>query len=79
MVDSLLDRAILAREDARGAWHDVLRRIEHGAPAAFLYAQTYVFVVHRRFRDVAIRPQSSWMSIWRWNLGGMPAASPAGS
>ncbi len=79
VVDSLLDRAILAREDARGAWHDVLRRIEHGAPAAFLYAQTYVFVVHRRFRDVAIRPQSSWMSIWRWNLGGMPAASPAGS
>ncbi|MBA3554785.1 MAG: hypothetical protein H0W29_08535, partial [Gemmatimonadales bacterium] len=78
VVDSLLDRAIVAREDTRGAWHDVLRRIEHGAPAAFLYATTYVFVVHRRYRDVAIRPQSSWISLWRWNLGGMPTASPAG-
>ncbi|MBA2634788.1 MAG: hypothetical protein H0U86_17620 [Chloroflexi bacterium] len=77
-VDSLLDRAILARENTRGAWHDVLRRIEHGAPAAFLYATTYVFVVHRRFRDVAIRPQSSWIALWRWSLGGAPAASPAG-
>jgi peptide/nickel transport system substrate-binding protein len=79
VVDSLLDRAILTRDDARNAWHDVLRRIEDGAPAAFLYAPIYVYVVNRRFRDVAIRPESSWISLWRWNLAGAPAARPAGS
>lgn len=77
-VDSLLDRAMLARRNPRDAWHQVLQRIEAGAPAAFLYAPIYVYVVNRRFRDVAIRPESSWISLWRWKLGGDPAARPAG-
>ena len=68
-VDSLLERAVLARDDARSTWHEVLRRIEADAPATFLYAQTYAFVVNRRFRDVAIRPESSWISVWRWKVG----------
>jgi hypothetical protein len=29
-----------------------------------------VFAVHRRFQDVAIRPESSWLSLWRWSAGG---------
>lgn len=78
VVDTLLERAIQARGDARAAWHAVLRRIEAGAPAAFLYAPSYVYVVHRRFRDVAIRPESSWASVWRWKIGRAPAAAPAG-
>jgi len=77
-VDSLLDRAILARNDARSIWHEVLRRIEDDAPAAFLYAQTYAFVVNRRFRDVAIRPESSWSAVWRWKVGAAPASGAAG-
>ncbi len=77
-VDSLLDRAILARNDARSIWHQVLRRIEDDAPAAFLYAQTYAFVVNRRFRDVAIRPESSWSAVWRWKVGAAPASGAAG-
>jgi ABC-type transport system substrate-binding protein len=76
-VDSLLDRAILARDDARSTWHEVLRRIEDDAPAAFMYAQSYVFVVNRRFRDVAIRPESSWSSIWRWKVGPATASGAA--
>ena len=47
----------------------MLRRIEDDAPAAFLYAQTYVFAVNRRFSDVAIRPESSWSAVWRWKVG----------
>jgi peptide/nickel transport system substrate-binding protein len=78
-VDSLLERAILARHDARSTWHDVLRRIEADAPAAFIYAQTYAFVVNRRFRDVAIRPESSWSSVWRWKVGAPPAVGAAGN
>ncbi|MGH2709460.1 MAG: ABC transporter substrate-binding protein, partial [Actinomycetota bacterium] len=59
-VDSLLDQAILGRGDPRATWHAVLRRIEEDAPAAFLYAPTYVFAVNRRFDNVTIRPESSW-------------------
>ncbi len=53
---------VLARDDPRSTWHEVLRRIEADAPATFMYSQTYAFVVNRRFRDVAIRPESSWIS-----------------
>ncbi|MBA3346085.1 MAG: hypothetical protein H0T44_12465 [Gemmatimonadales bacterium] len=67
-VDSLLERAIRSRTGSRDTWHTVLRRIEEDAPAAFIYAPTYVFAVHRRFRDVAIRPESSWIALWRWSV-----------
>ncbi len=77
-VDSLLDRAILGRGDARTAWHDVLRRIEENAPAAFLYAPSYVFAVHRRFYNVTIRPESSWIDLWRWSAGRAAERSAAG-
>jgi peptide/nickel transport system substrate-binding protein len=78
VVDSLLERADVAGEDALGAWHAVLDRIEAVAPAAFVYSQIYVFVVNRRFEDVAIRPESSWIALWRWSVARAPAASPAG-
>jgi peptide/nickel transport system substrate-binding protein len=78
-VDSLLERAILARDDARSTWHEILRRIEADAPATFLYSQTFAFVVNRRFSDVAIRPESSWMSVWQWKVGTSPAAGGAGN
>lgn len=74
MVDSLINRAILDRADPREAWHAVLRRIEDDAPAVFLYAPTYVYAVNRRFRDVVIRPESSWLDLWRWSV-----AIPTGS
>jgi peptide/nickel transport system substrate-binding protein len=77
-VDSLLDRAILSHKNAREAWHQVLEGIEANAPAAFLYAPVYVYVVNRRFGDVAIRPESSWISLWRWKLGGAPPGRPTG-
>jgi peptide/nickel transport system substrate-binding protein len=79
VVDSLLDRAVVTREDARAAWHAVLRRIEEDAPAAFMYAPIFVYVVNRRFGDVTIRPESSWIALWRWSLAGAPATSRAGS
>jgi hypothetical protein len=46
----------------------VLQRIEQDAPAAFVYAPTYVYAVNRRYRDVTIRPESSWMALWRWSV-----------
>jgi peptide/nickel transport system substrate-binding protein len=77
-VDSLLDRAILAPDDARSTWQEILRRIEADAPATFLYRQTYAFVVNRRFSDVVIRPESSWSLVWRWKVGPAPTAGAVG-
>ncbi len=66
VADSLLQRAIRNPTADRGAWHRFLRRVEETAPAAFIYTQTFVFGVNRRFRDVTIRPESSWIALWRW-------------
>lgn len=65
-ADSLLFRAMASPTADRRLWHDFLRRVEVAAPAAFLYRQTFVFGVHRRFPEVVIRPVSPWSSLWRW-------------
>ena len=75
VVDSLLDLAVRSQGETGGIWHSILRRIEHSAPAAFLYAPVYVYAVHRRYDDVTIRPDSPWMSLWQWSVRG--AARPA--
>jgi peptide/nickel transport system substrate-binding protein len=69
-ADSLLRRAIASPTADRGLWHSFLRRVEEDAPAAFLYTQAFVFGVNRRFRDVTIRPESSWSALWRWSAPG---------
>jgi peptide/nickel transport system substrate-binding protein len=65
-ADSLLFRAIGSPVADRRLWHDWLLRVEANAPAVFLYSQIYVAGVHRRFREVTIRPVSPWGSLWRW-------------
>jgi len=68
-VDSLMLRAILGRGDTKQLWHEVLRRIEADLPAVFLYAPTYVYAVHRRFRNVSLSPTSSWTLLRDWTVG----------
>jgi peptide/nickel transport system substrate-binding protein len=77
-VDTLIARAIATQGDARTLWRQVLQRIEQDAPAAFVYAPTYVYAVNRRYRDVTIRPESSWISLWRWSVGPAVVRSQAG-
>ncbi len=67
VADSLLQRAIHTPKADRKPWHAFLQRVEEDAPAAFIYAQTYLFGVNRRFRSVTIRPESSWSALWRWS------------
>jgi peptide/nickel transport system substrate-binding protein len=74
-LDSLLERAIASYDHAADAWHAVLKQVEDDAPAAFMYAPSYVFAVNRRFGNVAIRPESSWLLLWKWTVGA-PAARP---
>ena len=41
-VDSLITQGIASQGDTRTIWRRVLQRIEQDAPAAFIYAPTYV-------------------------------------
>ncbi len=70
-TDSLLELATVGRgrNDLAKAWIAVLRQIEGDAPAAFLYAPSYVYAVKRRFRNVAISPVSSWSQLRLWSDG----------
>jgi peptide/nickel transport system substrate-binding protein len=70
-TDSLLEKASAGRgeKDPAQAWVAVLRQIEADAPAAFLYAPSYVYAVKRRFRSVAISPASSWQQLRLWSDG----------
>jgi peptide/nickel transport system substrate-binding protein len=78
-VDSLLAVANRATDHAGDAWHAVLRRIEGDAPAVFMYAPSYMYAVHRRFGNVTIRPESSWLALRQWTVGGQAAPRrPAG-
>ncbi len=77
-MDSLITRAVAGRGEPPALWRQVLQRIEQDAAAAFVYAPTYVYAVNRRYRDVIIRPESSWISLWRWSVGPAAARDRAG-
>jgi hypothetical protein len=66
----MLQRAIASPKADRRLWHDFLKRVEENAPAAFIYTQVFAFGVNRRFREVTIRPESSWSALWRWSPPG---------
>jgi peptide/nickel transport system substrate-binding protein len=70
VADSLLQRAMRSPTADRGLWHAFLRRVEENAPATFIYTQSFAFGVNRRFRSVTIRPESSWIALWRWPAPG---------
>jgi len=70
VADSMLQRAIASPKADRHLWHDFLKRVEENAPAAFIYTQVFAFGVNRRFREVTIRPESSWSALWRWSPPG---------
>lgn len=68
MVDSLIERANGSMDNSQEAWHAALRQIEDDAPAAFMYTPSFVFAVNRRFGNVTIRPESSWIALWKWTV-----------
>jgi peptide/nickel transport system substrate-binding protein len=78
VVDSLLDAASRATDHAPEAWRAVLRRIEDDAPAVFMYAMSYMYVVHRRYTNVHIRPESAWLALREWTVAGPAPHRPTG-
>jgi len=69
-ADSLLQQAIASPKADGPLWHRFLRRVEDDVPAAFIYTNSFVFGVNRRYRNVTIRPESSWSALWRWSARG---------
>ena len=68
-VDSLLERAISDPSGGSALWQAALQQIEDDAPAVFMYALLSVFPMHRRLRDVRLRPESPWLQLWSWRAG----------
>lgn len=68
VVDSLLEAASRATTGAQDAYRAVLRRIEDDAPAVFMFALNYMYVVDRRFLNVRIRPESAWLALREWTV-----------
>jgi peptide/nickel transport system substrate-binding protein len=77
-VDSLLESAARVTDDAGAAWHAVLARIEEDAPAVFMYAPSYEYAVNRRFTNVRIRPESSWLALREWTVAAPGRAGATG-
>jgi peptide/nickel transport system substrate-binding protein len=77
-VDSLFERASRGGANVTDIWRAALTRIEEDAPAAFMYAPLYVYAVNRRFTNVTIRPESSWLALWQWTIGGAQAPKGTG-
>jgi peptide/nickel transport system substrate-binding protein len=77
MVDSLIDRAIRGGPHTAETWRATLTRIEDDTPAAFMYALLNVYAVHRRFTNVTIRPESSWLALREWKVA--PVQAPKGT
>jgi peptide/nickel transport system substrate-binding protein len=67
-VDSLIEQAMRSPGRPTKLWHGALRQIEADAPATFMYGLAYAIAVHRRFADISIRPESSWLALWQWSV-----------
>ncbi len=78
-VDSLIELAIADRDRVAVSWQAALRQIEEDAPAAFMYTPSNVLAVDRRFENVTIRPESSWLQLWKWTTKGSSARHGSGN
>ncbi|MFL5494128.1 MAG: ABC transporter substrate-binding protein [Gemmatimonadales bacterium] len=78
-VDSLIDRATRGGLGTAETWRATLTRIEDDTPAVFMYAPLYVYVVNRRFTNVTIRPESSWLALREWKVAPAQASKGTGN
>ncbi len=67
-VDSLLDRAMTSTSNVEANWRAAYAALERDAPADFLASPRTLIALHTRLRNVTIRPESFYGSIWRWSV-----------
>jgi ABC-type transport system substrate-binding protein len=66
--DRLLELALHSRTTGEAEWRRAYQRLQDDAPAAFLVSPPLLFAVHRRYRNVTIRPESIYGDLWRWSV-----------
>lgn len=67
-VDSLLERAMTSTANTPANWRAAYAALQRDMPAVFLASPVTLFAVHTRYRNVTIRPESFYSSIWRWSV-----------
>jgi peptide/nickel transport system substrate-binding protein len=66
--DRLLERALRSPRTGEAEWRQAYQRLQADAPAAFLVSPSLVVAVHRRYRNVSLRPESLYGDLWRWSV-----------
>ena len=67
-VDSLVERAMTSTRNTDANWRAAYAALQRDVPAIFLASPNTLFAVHTRYRNVTIRPESAYSSIWRWSV-----------
>jgi len=67
-VDSLIERAMGSTQNPEANWRAAYAALQRDGPAIFLASPNSLFAVHTRYRNVTIRPESFYSSVWRWSV-----------
>jgi peptide/nickel transport system substrate-binding protein len=67
-VDSLVERAMASTRNTEANWRAAYTALQRDVPAIFLASPNTLFAVHSRYRNVTIRPESFYSTIWRWSV-----------
>ncbi|MCH7876434.1 MAG: hypothetical protein IH965_14225 [Gemmatimonadetes bacterium] len=70
LFDSLVSRAAAIEDqaEARAAWDEAIQVINEDAPAVWLLTPSFLAGVHRRFRNVTLRPDLWAATLWTWTV-----------
>jgi hypothetical protein len=49
-------------------WRAAYAALQRDVPAIFIASPSTLFAVHTRYRDVTLRPESFYSTIWRWSV-----------
>jgi peptide/nickel transport system substrate-binding protein len=67
-VDSLLEQAIYHPRGGEQQWRAAYTALQNDAPAAFIASPPTLFALHRRYRNVHLRPESLYSDLWLWSV-----------
>jgi len=66
--DSLVSRAASSTRNPEDDWRAAYATLQKDVPAVFLASPITLFVVHTRYRNVTLRSESFYSTIWRWSV-----------
>ncbi|HEV8598570.1 MAG TPA: peptide ABC transporter substrate-binding protein [Gemmatimonadales bacterium] len=67
-VDAFLEKAINDPKGGEREWRAAYAALQNDAPAAFIASPPTLFALHRRYRNVHLRPESLYSDLWLWSV-----------